>query len=169
MEHEYSWLVENKKILIRDKYVLPCYTSWLFQNVCSSKVHIIFLLIFFSDFLSEYPTLMVSWSCSGGDLKLFADVFSLPTGRFDLGQWTQIRHLNQKCVALLGLPGSILAFEVFACWPFKCFVKANIAFLCFSFQMKTRTLESCGRSICTLMTCAKAQSPINERGLPKPR
>ncbi len=79
---------------------------------------------------------------AGGYQKISAEIFRLPAGRFDLGQWTQIRPLNQKCVALLGLPVGILALGEFGFWPFKCFVKANVAFLCFSFQMKTQTLQS---------------------------
>ncbi len=71
---------------------------------------------------------------AGGYQKISAEIFRLPAGRFDLGQWTQIRPLNQKCVALLGLPGRILAFGEFSCWHFQCFMKANIAFLWFCFR-----------------------------------
>ncbi len=47
---------------------------------------------------------------AGGYRKISAEIFRLPTSRFDMGQWTQIRHLHQKCVGLARFLGSIIAF-----------------------------------------------------------
>ncbi len=50
---------------------------------------------------------------AGGYRKISAEIFRLPTSRFDMGQWTQIRHLHQKCAGLTHFLGSIIAFGEF--------------------------------------------------------
>ncbi len=47
---------------------------------------------------------------AGGYQKISAEALRPPAGRFYLGKWIQQRPLHQKCVALLGVAGSILAF-----------------------------------------------------------
>ncbi len=47
---------------------------------------------------------------AGGYRKISAEIFRLPTCRFDMGQWTQIRHLHQKCAGLTRFLGRIIAF-----------------------------------------------------------
>ncbi len=67
----------------------------LYKLVVSKRLFVEFSHYLYFNFLSEYPTLMFSKSCSRGYQKFFAEVFSPPAGRFDLGQWPQIRPLNQ--------------------------------------------------------------------------
>ncbi len=53
---------------------------------------------------------------AGGYRKISALIFpERPISRFDVGQWTQIRHLHQKCAGLTRFLGSIIAFGVLSC------------------------------------------------------